>query len=131
MLQILLKDSTIRDARVVTSTDNTSNKMATFTTANAPTKAGLVIPGTEEAKKGKDDAAKGTAGLGDDALFTSVIGVEGDEIEEDDENVHAFEIDDAKIDVCAQSFSLLCRSCPHRDYQGCEEALQRSRLPNA
>lgn len=99
MLQTLLKDSTIRDARVISTNENNNNKVATFTTAKAPTKAGLVIPGTEEAKKGKDDATKATAGAGDEALFSSVIGVEGDEIEEDDDNVHAFEIDDAKVEV--------------------------------
>lgn len=126
MLQILLKDSTIRDARVVSTVDTNSNKVATFTTAKAPTRAGLVIPGTEEAKKGKDDPTKATAG-GDEALFSSVVGVEGDEIEEDDDNVHAFEIDDAKIDVGSH---LVSRSeatlISARINIGCEEALQRA-----
>ena len=46
-----------------------------------------------------------------------------DEIDEDDENVHAFEIDDAKIDVsdrCA-SYAL---SSDSSLLPGCEEALQ-------
>ncbi|KAI0312105.1 DNA helicase [Amylostereum chailletii] len=98
-LQALLKDKTIRDARVVSQAPET-NKMTTFTTAKAPVKGSLVIPGTKEGDKGKEDAAKGTGGSGsaDADLFTSVVGVEGDEIDEDDDNVHAFEIDDAKID---------------------------------
>jgi hypothetical protein len=31
-----------------------------------------------------------------------------DEIDEDDDNVHAFEIDDAKIDVSLLPFSIIC-----------------------
>ncbi|KAI0067383.1 DNA repair helicase rad25 [Artomyces pyxidatus] len=101
-LQILLKDKTIRDARVVSQANDT-NKVATFTTAKAPMKGGLVIPGTKDADKKQDDAAKASgasAGTNsaDADLFTSVVGVDADEIDEDDDNVHAFEIDDAKID---------------------------------
>ncbi|TFY60810.1 hypothetical protein EVG20_g7280, partial [Dentipellis fragilis] len=99
-LQLLLKDKMIRDARVVSQV-NEANKMTTFTTAKAPVKGNLVIPGTKEAEKKKDDASKagGAPGANTDAdLFTSVVGVDADEIDEDDENVHAFEIDDAKID---------------------------------
>ncbi|TFY82882.1 hypothetical protein EWM64_g1136 [Hericium alpestre] len=102
-LQFLLKDKIIRDARVV-SQPTESNKMTTFTTAKAPVKGNLVIAGTKEAEKKKDDAAKtkepfATGGPNADVdLFTSVVGVDADEIDEDDENVHAFEIDDAKID---------------------------------
>ncbi|KAA1467331.1 DNA repair helicase rad25 [Dentipellis sp. KUC8613] len=99
-LQLLLKDKMIRDARVVSQV-NEANKMTTFTTAKAPVKGNLVIPGTKEAEKKKDDASKagGAPGANTDAdLFTSVVGVDADEIDEDDDNVHAFEIDDAKID---------------------------------
>ncbi|KAI0261508.1 DNA helicase [Gloeopeniophorella convolvens] len=102
-LQHLLKDKAIRDARVV-STASDANKMTTFTTAKAPVKGSLVIPGTKEADKKQEEASKSTPGASaganatDGDLFTSVVGVEGDEIDEDDENVHAFEIDDAKID---------------------------------
>lgn len=103
-LQILLKDRMIRDARVHTQVTDTSIKAATFTTSKAPVKGNLVIPGTREADKKKDETngAKGPGasnGAPADAdLFTSVVGVEGDEVDEDDDNVHAFEIDDAKID---------------------------------
>jgi len=102
-LQLLLKDKVIRDARVITQQADTSIKAATFTTMKAPAKGNLVIPGTKEADKKKDDSAVSKdsteAYKANDAdLFTSVVGVEGDEIDEDDDNVHAFEIDDAKID---------------------------------
>lgn len=92
-LQLLLKDRVVRDARIVTTQTDNSIKAATFTTSRAPTKGNLVIPGTE---KKKDDAAPATT---DADLFTSVVGVEGDEIDEDDDNVHAFQIKDDKIDV--------------------------------
>ncbi|KZV62100.1 DNA helicase [Peniophora sp. CONT] len=124
MLQTLLKDSTIRDARVITTNEPSNNKVATFTTAKAPTKAGLVIPGTEEAKKGKDDPTKATAGAADEALFSSVVGVEGDEIEEDDDNVHAFEIDDAKIDAVK-------KRCTELEYPMLEEYDFRNDTVNA
>ncbi|RXW24264.1 hypothetical protein EST38_g1594 [Candolleomyces aberdarensis] len=91
-LQFLLKDSIIRDARSHTTQVDNSIKASTFTTSMAPVRGNLVIPGTKEAEK-KDGAPNGANGT-DSALFTSVV----DEIEEDDENVHAFQIDDAKID---------------------------------
>lgn len=100
-LQFLLKDRVIREARVVIE-DNT--RPAGFTTAKAPIKGNLVIPGTREAEKKRDEATAGRPGVppaanaADGDLFTSIVGVEGDEIDEDDDNVHAFEIDDAKID---------------------------------
>lgn len=119
-LQLLLKDKVIREARLVTTQADTSIKAATFTTTKAPVKGNLVIAGTKEPEK-KDDARPGsgpsTRNTTDADLFTSVVGVESgmyaivfvgqisltsrylDEIDEDDDNVHAFEIADAKIDV--------------------------------
>ncbi|KAI0370381.1 DNA helicase [Pilatotrama ljubarskyi] len=98
-LQILLKDKIIREARVHSQPTDNSIRAATFTTSKAPVKGNLVIPGTKEAEKKKDEATNGKTGSKTDAeLFTSVVGVENDEVDEDDENVHAFEIDDAKID---------------------------------
>ncbi|KAH9479571.1 transcription factor TFIIH complex ERCC-3 subunit [Psilocybe cubensis] len=99
-LQLLLKDRVIREARIVTAQTDNSIKAATFTTSKAPTRGNLVIPGTE---KKKDEAGDGTPGQSkgnpsDADLFTSVVGVDADEIEEDDDSVHAFEIDDKKID---------------------------------
>ncbi|KAF8920369.1 P-loop containing nucleoside triphosphate hydrolase protein [Mucidula mucida] len=102
-LQHLLKDKTIREARIITVQADTSIKAATFTTSKAPVKGNLVIPDTKETDKKKDDTSKaGSSTTGanqlDADLFTSVVGVDGDEIDEDDENVHAFQIDDTKID---------------------------------
>ncbi|KAF8742644.1 hypothetical protein AX14_002883 [Amanita brunnescens Koide BX004] len=100
-LQILLKDRVIREARIVSAQTDNSIRGATFTTSKAPVKGTLVIPGTKDGEKKMDDSANGRTGpaaTSDTDLFTSVVGVEADEIDEDDENVHAFEIDDAKID---------------------------------
>ncbi|KAI0032530.1 DNA helicase [Vararia minispora EC-137] len=96
ILQSLLKDSIIRSARVVSARDDSST-VTTFTTSKAPVKGNLVIPGTKEAEKSKDDL-RSAIGVKDDNLFTSVVGTENDEIDEDDDNVHAFQIDDTKID---------------------------------
>jgi len=80
-LQLLLKDKAIRDARVA-SQPGDANKMTTFTTAKAPVKGGLVIPGTKDVEKKQDDASKSTPGASaggsgsDGDLFTSVVGVE-------------------------------------------------------
>ncbi|KAK7044213.1 DNA repair helicase RAD25 [Paramarasmius palmivorus] len=110
-LQLLLKDRVIREARVVRQEVDNSVLGNTFgaapgmnaagkpglMTSKAPTKGNLVIPGTSK-DKDKEGEKNGDAKKGDDNLFTSVVGVEGDEIDEDDDNVHAFEIDDGKID---------------------------------
>ena len=79
-LQILLKDKVIREARVHSQVVDTSIKASTFTTSKAPVKGNLVIPGTKEAEKKKDDSATGKGPSGapttDKELFTSVVGVE-------------------------------------------------------
>jgi DNA excision repair protein ERCC-3 len=82
-LQLLLKDKVIREARVISQQMDTSIKASTFTTAKAPVKGNLVIPGTKEAEKKKEEAATGklggsaNAGASTDAeLFTSVVGVD-------------------------------------------------------
>lgn len=78
-LQFLLKDRVIREARVVIE-DNT--RPAGFTTAKAPIKGNLVIPGTREAEKKRDEATAGRPGVPpaanatDGDLFTSIVGVE-------------------------------------------------------
>lgn len=82
-LQLLLKDSVIRNARVIPqAVDDT---MTTFTTSKAPVKGNLVIPGTKEADKKKENAGQGSAAVAttggetDADFFTSVVGVEGGE----------------------------------------------------
>ncbi len=80
-LQHLLKDKTIRDARVISQTGEAS-KMATFTTAKAPVKGSLMIPGTKDVERKQEDTSKSTPGASagasgsDGDLFTSVVGVE-------------------------------------------------------
>ena len=77
-LQFLLKDSTVRDARVHSAPVDNSIRAATFTTSKAPVKGNLVIPGTKEAEKKKEEPTNGKAAGGktDAELFTSVVGVE-------------------------------------------------------
>jgi hypothetical protein len=86
-LQLLLKDKVIREARVISQQTDNSIKAATFTTAKAPVKGNLVIPGTKEAEKKKEEATGVKAGpppvsnaAADAHLFTSVVGVEGGRI---------------------------------------------------
>lgn len=84
-LQFLLKDRMIREARVVSTQADTSIKANTFTTSKAPVKGNLVIPGTKEAEKRKEElngttgATSGAPPAGSNAedLFSSVVGVEG------------------------------------------------------
>lgn len=97
-LQFLLKDSVIRDARVIPQQQPGDVVSTALMTSKAPTKSGLVIPGTKESGAGGQNAADGKRQTDAD-LFTSVVGVDNDEIDEDDDNVHSFEIDDTKIDV--------------------------------
>ena len=121
-LQLLLKDTIIREARIATVSVDTSIKSATLTTTSkAPTRGNLIIPGTKESEKKDDNIDKLGSQItsnnnpSDADLFTSVVGVDSgkflfeyvhpdlirrlDEIEEEDESVHAFQILDAKIDV--------------------------------
>ncbi|KZV97447.1 DNA helicase [Exidia glandulosa HHB12029] len=95
-LQLLLKDNIIRSARVME---------GALTASKAPVKGSVVIPGTA-----KDPEAKQS----DADLFTAVVGVDNDEIEEDDETVHSFQIDDGKIDDVK-------KRCNELDYPMLEE----------
>ncbi|KNZ72178.1 putative DNA repair helicase ercc3 [Termitomyces sp. J132] len=125
-LQLLLKDRVIREARLITAQSDNSIKAATFTTSKAPVKGTLTIPGTKDAEKSKgDSASQATSRSAADAdLFTSVVGVESDEIDEDDENVHAFEITDSKIDDVK-------RRCNELEYPMLEEYDFRNDTVNA
>ena len=82
-LQLLLKDKVIREARVVSQQTDNSIRAATFTTSKAPVKGNLVIPGTKDTEKKKDDgvAARPSgipgAAASDTDLFTSIVGVDG------------------------------------------------------
>jgi DNA excision repair protein ERCC-3 len=76
-LQVLLKDKTIREARVHSQAVDNSIKAATFTTTKAPLKGNLVISGTKPADKKKNEGAIGKSRATDAELFTSVVGVDG------------------------------------------------------
>lgn len=81
-LQLLLKDKVIREARVISQQTDNSIKASTFTTAKAPVKGNLVIPGTKEAEKKQEEATGNKSGGSttrastDAELFTSVVGVD-------------------------------------------------------
>ncbi|TFK98681.1 DNA helicase [Pterulicium gracile] len=121
-LQILLKDKVIREARVVSAQTDNSIRANTFTTSKAPVKGNLVIAGTKEADPQKKEEA--TQGASDADLFTSVVGTENDEVDEDDDNVHSFEIDDTKIDDVK-------RRCNELEYPMLEEYDFRNDTINA
>ncbi|KAG5645553.1 transcription factor TFIIH complex ERCC-3 subunit [Asterophora parasitica] len=133
-LQLLLKDRIIREARLITAQTDNSIKAATFTTSKAPVKGNLTIPGTKESEKSKGHLQNGattsvpgqpnTRSVTDADLFTSVVGVDSDEIDEDDENVHAFEITDSKIDDVK-------RRCNELEYPMLEEYDFRNDTVNA
>ena len=99
-LQHLLKDSVIREARVIPQQSQQPGDAVTaaLMTSKAPSKAGLVIPGIKEAGAGGKEVADANK-QSDTDLFTSIVGLEKDDMEEDDDNVHSFQIDDSKIDV--------------------------------
>ena len=79
-LQFLLKDRVIREARVVI---DESTRPVGLTTSKAPIKGNLVIPGTREAEKKRDETTANRPGIplaasaADGDLFTSIVGVEG------------------------------------------------------
>ncbi|GJJ08271.1 transcription factor TFIIH complex ERCC-3subunit [Clathrus columnatus] len=121
-LQMLLKDHIISASRKKLSDTTGSGPL---TISKAPQRGNLVIPGTKEVDKSKDDKSTDAANksTGTD-LFTAVIGVENDEIDEEDENVHAFEIDDSKIDDVK-------KRCNDLDYPMLEEYDFRNDTINA
>ena len=74
-LQLLLKDKVIRDARVASQQTDNSIRAATFTISKAPVKGNLVIPGTKDTEKKKDESATNRPLATDTDLFTSIVGV--------------------------------------------------------
>ncbi|KAF8307352.1 DNA repair helicase rad25 [Clavulina sp. PMI_390] len=101
LLQKLLKDDIIRKARVMedesTGTTDAAGTSSTngLLTSKAPKRSDTVIAGT---KPGDVNAADAAVKAPADDLFASVVGVQNDEVEEDDENTHSFEIRDTAID---------------------------------
>ncbi|GAA6058537.1 hypothetical protein JCM10212_006976 [Sporobolomyces blumeae] len=135
-LRILLRDDVIAKARVPVEVQDArgdgrdKDGTATFglEKEKAPTRAGLVIPGTKEAgapplpgqanaangqgaEAGSDGKANRTA---DDDLFTTVVGLEKEDDMDDDDEVHAFEIQESEIEAVK-------RRCLDLDYRMMEE----------
>ncbi|GAA5870231.1 hypothetical protein JCM16303_001935 [Sporobolomyces ruberrimus] len=137
-LRILLRDDVIAKARVpveqTEQEERDKDGTATFGLEKdkAPSRAGLVIPGTKEAgapplpgQKGADGAqggngkegegnGKGKEKQSDEDLFTAVVGLEKDDDMDDDDEVHAFEIQEAEIEAVK-------RRCLDLDYRMMEE----------
>ncbi|KAK0469886.1 P-loop containing nucleoside triphosphate hydrolase protein [Desarmillaria tabescens] len=114
-LQLLLKDRVIREARIVSTQTDTSIKAATFTTSKAPTK----VP-----KSDRLTPLPPPISLMLIYLRLSLELMEANEIDEDDDNVHAFEIHDAKIDDVKKQCTVL-------DYPMLEEYDFRNDTVNA
>ncbi|KAL7343894.1 tRNA guanine-N1-methyltransferase [Rhodotorula toruloides] len=128
-LRILLRDEVIAKARVPPEEQQQADKdgaapTATFglETAKAPTKAGLVIPGTSKAGPQNGQAgANGEAGKDkpqrtqeEEDLFTAVVGLEKEDDMDDDDEVHSFEVRESEIEAVK-------RRCLDLDYRMMEE----------
>lgn len=115
ILQNLLKDNTIRHARVVAPVSVEPNSLST---AKALVAKPQVVP--TPAKDGEttgNAAAAGRAGTNapdDTDLFTAVVGVDKEDEVDEDESVHSFQIEDAQVDEVK-------KRCTQLDYPVLEE----------
>ncbi|KAG0040177.1 DNA repair helicase RAD25 [Podila clonocystis] len=112
MLQTLLRDSVIREARLVSEDD--ANAGSGLMTGKAPNAKDLTIPGIKKDPQDPNkQAAPGGAGTtGDEEIF-AVVGLDrDDELESDD--VHSFEIS-------ASSVEIVKKRCNEMDYPMLEE----------
>lgn len=105
ILQKLLKDNIIAGARVENPDDGITADGG-FLRGRAPTKGDLVIPGTKK-PDAKDGTKTGTPGAdgkdkngqNDEDLFTAIVGIDKeDEADEDEDEVHAFEIQKSEME---------------------------------
>ncbi|GAA5823299.1 hypothetical protein JCM3770_002189, partial [Rhodotorula araucariae] len=121
-LRILLRDEVIAKARVPPEEQQARDGAAGPATATfglekdkAPTRAGLVIPGTSkpDAAGGADGADKAKSREEED-LFTAVVGLDKEDQMDDDDEVHSFEIREAEIEAVK-------RRCLDLDYRMMEE----------
>lgn len=97
MLQTLLRDNVIREARLVSEDD--ANAGSGLMTGKAPNAKDLTIPGIKKDPQDPNKpAAPGAAGItGDEEIF-AVVGLDrDDELESDD--VHSFEISASSVEV--------------------------------
>ncbi|KAG0356993.1 DNA repair helicase RAD25 [Podila minutissima] len=112
MLQTLLRDNVIREARLVSEDD--ANAGSGLMTGKAPNAKDLTIPGIKKDPQDPNKpAAPGAAGItGDEEIF-AVVGLDrDDELESDD--VHSFEIS-------ASSVEIVKKRCNEMDYPMLEE----------
>ncbi|GAA5861464.1 hypothetical protein JCM3774_000255 [Rhodotorula dairenensis] len=138
-LRILLRDKVIADARVPPEEQRARDGAAAAAAGaigpggtatyglekeKAPTRAGLVIPGTS---KPAPTAGTGAAGVNggpeaaptgrtqeEEDLFTAVVGLEKEDDMDDDDEVHSFEIRESEIEAVK-------RRCLDLDYRMMEE----------
>ncbi|GAA5980751.1 hypothetical protein JCM10908_001764 [Rhodotorula pacifica] len=136
-LRILLRDKVIAEARVPPEEQRARDGAAAAAAGGvppggtatyglekekAPTRAGLVIPGTSKPANGAAgsgaDGANGQSGTGrtqeEEDLFTAVVGLEKEDDMDDDDEVHSFEIREAEIEAVK-------RRCLDLDYRMMEE----------
>lgn len=102
MLQTLLRDNVIREARLVSEEDTHGG--GGLMTGKAPNAKDLTIPGIKkDAQDPNKPAAPGAAGTtGDEEIF-AVVGLDrDDDVESDD--VHSFEISASSVEVSFFSF---------------------------
>ncbi|KAF9335292.1 DNA repair helicase RAD25 [Podila minutissima] len=112
MLQTLLRDNVIREARLVSEDDASAG--SGLMTGKAPNAKDLTIPGIKKDPQDPNKpAAPGAAGVtGDEEIF-AVVGLDrDDELESDD--VHSFEIS-------ASSVEIVKKRCNEMDYPMLEE----------
>ncbi|KAG0034105.1 DNA repair helicase RAD25 [Podila clonocystis] len=112
MLQTLLRDNVIREARLVSEDD--ANAGSGLMTGKAPNAKDLTIPGIKKDPQdpNKPAAPGGAGNTGDEEIF-AVVGLDrDDELESDD--VHSFEIS-------ASSVEIVKKRCNEMDYPMLEE----------
>ncbi|GAA5917223.1 hypothetical protein JCM8208_002643 [Rhodotorula glutinis] len=135
-LRILLRDDVIAKARVppdeqlardgaAAQANGTATATFGLEKDKAPTRAGLVIPGTSKGdgaaavagavggqEAGKDGAAQ--MSREEEDLFTAVVGLDKEDQMDDDDEVHSFEVREAEIEAVK-------RRCLDLDYRMMEE----------
>ncbi|BGP36680.1 DNA repair helicase RAD25 [Rhodotorula kratochvilovae] len=120
-LRILLRDEVIAKARVPPEEQQARDGAAGVATATfglekdkAPTRAGLVIPGTSKPDAAGADGADKAKSREEEDLFTAVVGLDKEDQMDDDDEVHSFEIREAEIEAVK-------RRCLDLDYRMMEE----------
>lgn len=102
MLQTLLRDPVIKESRLIG--DDEPNNTGLIT-GKAPNAKDIVIPGVKKEVPDPNKAAGGSAGAGapsqangEDEIF-AVVGLDRDDDEIENDDVHAFEISSSSVEV--------------------------------